>query len=108
MYNFNHPHGFGKMIVSFILLAIIYLLAFYSLWNWLIPKIFGLPVITIWEATGLLALFKIVFGFNIKKKPHHSCNHESWKNHLKQKMEGMTEEEKEEFKRKFKDRCFKK
>lgn len=32
------------------------------LWNWLTPPLFGLPVITFWQALGLLALCRILFG----------------------------------------------
>lgn len=32
------------------------------LWNWLAPSIFGLRPLTFWEATGLLALCRILFG----------------------------------------------
>jgi hypothetical protein len=32
------------------------------LWNWLMPKIFGLPQIGYWEGWGLLVLAKILFG----------------------------------------------
>ena len=32
------------------------------LWNWLLPDIFGLRAITWWEALGLLALSRILFG----------------------------------------------
>lgn len=32
------------------------------LWNWLMPAIFGLPSITFWQAVGLLALARILFG----------------------------------------------
>lgn len=32
------------------------------LWNALIPQIFGLSVISYWQAVGLLILFKILFG----------------------------------------------
>jgi hypothetical protein len=32
------------------------------LWNWLMPKIFGLPVIGFWEAWGMLILSHILFG----------------------------------------------
>ena len=33
-----------------------------SLWNWLMPGLFGLPVVTFWQALGLLALSRILFG----------------------------------------------
>jgi hypothetical protein len=32
------------------------------LWNWLAPALFGLPQITFWQAFGLLALCRILFG----------------------------------------------
>ena len=31
------------------------------LWNWLMPMIFGLPTIGIWEFLGLCALTSIIF-----------------------------------------------
>jgi hypothetical protein len=32
------------------------------LWNWLLPPLFGWPRITFWQAFGLLALCRILFG----------------------------------------------
>ena len=32
------------------------------LWNWLAPTLFGLNTITFWQAFGLLALCRILFG----------------------------------------------
>jgi hypothetical protein len=32
------------------------------LWNWLLPPMFGLPEITVWQGFGLLALCRILFG----------------------------------------------
>lgn len=33
-----------------------------QLWNWLMPSLFGLPVLTFWQAVGLMALSWILFG----------------------------------------------
>ena len=33
-----------------------------SLWNWLLPPLFGFPRVTFWQALGLLALCRILFG----------------------------------------------
>ena len=33
-----------------------------QLWNWLLPPLFGLRQVTIWQALGLLALCRILFG----------------------------------------------
>jgi hypothetical protein len=32
------------------------------LWNWLAPALFGLKEVTFWQALGLLALCRILFG----------------------------------------------
>jgi hypothetical protein len=32
------------------------------LWNWLAPALFGLRQVTFWQALGLLALCRILFG----------------------------------------------
>lgn len=40
------------------------------LWNWLMPLIFGLTVISFWQAFGLMILFGMLFGgikFNYTK-----------------------------------------
>ena len=33
-----------------------------QLWNWLLPPILGLRQITFWQAVGILALSRILFG----------------------------------------------
>ena len=32
------------------------------LWNWLLPSLFGWRLITFWQALGILALSRILFG----------------------------------------------
>ena len=38
------------------------------LWNWLMPTIFGLPIITFWQAVGLNLLSTILFNQSTIKK----------------------------------------
>jgi hypothetical protein len=51
------------------------------LWNWLMPKFFGLATITFWEGLGLFLLAHILFGFGSSShsddsgKKHHKKNH---------------------------------
>jgi hypothetical protein len=33
-----------------------------QLWNWLLPSLFGWPRITFWQALGILALCRVLFG----------------------------------------------
>jgi len=49
------------LLAPFILLAVLVFIALggvvvQSLWNWLLQSLFGLPVVTFWQALGLLAL----------------------------------------------------
>ena len=64
------------------------------LWNMLLPVILHLPVITFWQAAGLLVLSRLLFGgFG-----HHGRGHyQQWGNHFREKWETMTAEEREEF-----------
>ena len=33
-----------------------------SLWNWLVPALFSGPMITYWQALGLIVLSRLLFG----------------------------------------------
>lgn len=80
------------------------------LWNWLVPSLFGGPIITYLEAAGLMILGRLLIGgFSGGKGGRCSGNncdtgsgwghgkHGHWKKRWESKMEGMTAEEKEKF-----------
>ncbi len=46
----------GIFIVALISLPVMWL------WNWLMPVIFGLPEIALWQTVGLLFLIRFLFG----------------------------------------------
>jgi hypothetical protein len=78
-----------------------------SLWNWLIPAIFGLATITFVQALGLLVLSKILFGSFRGGPGRGACGgnrHGFWKQKMAERMENMSAEEKEQFKAKMKSR----
>ena len=60
------------IIASIILVALICFLSGWVtmlLWNWLVPMIFGLGTITLWQALGLIILIKLVFvGIHVNTK----------------------------------------
>jgi uncharacterized membrane protein len=64
------------------------------LWNWLLPPLFGWKVLTFWQAVGLLALCRILFG-NVGGRPR-------WRSDSRRRMserwQNMTPEERERFK----------
>ncbi len=63
------------------------------LWNWLLPSLFGWRQITFWQAVGLLALCRILFGgFGMRGGPRSSM-----RRRMAERWEGMTPEERERF-----------
>lgn len=54
--------GIGVLaIVLVAALCIIAAIPTYFLWNWLMPEIFGLKLITLWQAVGINFLTAILF-----------------------------------------------
>lgn len=80
-----HKMSKPKRIFAGIAFAIIFITAMsvlvFVLWNWLMPVIFGLPSITVFQAFGLLLLSKILFmGFHKKSRSSdHWKAREYWK-----------------------------
>src|ERR1700730_3651803 len=72
-----------------------------SLWNWLMPALFGLHQIGFWQALGLLILSKILFGgFSRRPGPHMY-----WRGRMMERWEEMTPEEREKFREVMRGRC---
>lgn len=62
------------------------------LWNVLMPDIFGLTTLSFWQALGVLLLSRILFGGFVKG----GCEkRQRIKNHLREKWQAMTPEERE-------------
>ena len=65
-----HPALRGLRIVGLVVLGVIAAAAFalvfgwlvMLLWNWLMPVIFGLGLISYWQAFGIVVLAKLIFG----------------------------------------------
>jgi hypothetical protein len=69
------------MVVFGIIAAAVFALVFgyfvMLLWNWLMPLLFGLTVITYWQAFGIVILAKLIFGAIGRGGSHHGPGH--WK-----------------------------
>jgi hypothetical protein len=68
-----------------------------TLWNWLVPAVFGGHAISFWQGLGILALSKILFG-------GFSRGHGRGR-HWKRRWEKMTPEERERFRQGMAARC---
>lgn len=82
------------------------------LWNWLAPALFGLRTITFWQALGLLALCRILFGgFGLggggsrnSRRRMEGRIRERVSERLAERWEQMTDEERERFRQGLQDR----
>ena len=64
-----------------------------QLWNWLLPPIFGWRQITLWQAIGILALCRILFGgFGWR-----GSGRSNFRRRMEERCEHMTPEERERF-----------
>ena len=92
----------GKGILIAAVAATVLGFAVMLLWNALIPGLFHGPVLTFWEAVGLLVLSHILFrGWGGHSFRHHS----HWKKRFEEKLASMTPEQREQFKQEWKNRC---
>ena len=78
---------------------------FMSLWNWLMPALFGLRLITFWQALGLLILSKILFGGFRGRSGQHGPWRWGWRRRWMERWEQMTPEEREKFRQGFRAYC---
>ena len=63
------------------------------LWNWLLPPLFGFRQVTFWQALGLLALCRILFG-GLGLRTSGGSNA---RRRMAERWERMTPEERERF-----------
>jgi len=70
-----------------------------NLWNWLAPDLFGLRTITFWQALGLLALCRILFGGLGLGGGSRSPS----RRRLRERWEHMTDEERERLRQRLHD-----
>lgn len=63
------------------------------LWNWLVPPLFGWRALTFWQALGLLALCRILFGGHTWRHSGRS----NFRRRMKERCSNMTPEERERF-----------
>lgn len=61
-----------------ILLAFIFGYFVMLLWNWLMPALFGLPVINFWMAFGIIILSRLIFGGFGHGHPHKRNHHDKF------------------------------
>jgi len=81
------------------------------LWNAIVPSICSsLTALSYWQAMGLFVLSRILFGgFHCRghHHDHHGHRHAQFVGKFKEKLMEMNEEERQQFKNQWKQRCCK-
>jgi hypothetical protein len=74
------------------------------LWNWLLPSLTGWHRITFWQAIGLLALCRILFGGLGWRVSHRSSLRRRMAERMDERCAFMTPEERERFRQRMRER----
>ena len=72
-----------------------------QLWNWLLPPLFAWRQITFWQAIGMLALCRILFGGWGGRGGYRS----GFRRRMAERWDAMTPEERERFRQGMRGRC---
>ncbi len=81
------------------------------LWNWLLPPLFGWREITFWQALGLLALCRILFGgsgFHGRSRPNSAIRRriaDRVADRVAERWDHMSPEERDRFRQRLRERC---
>lgn len=58
----------GYILLGAVLSAVLFCWPFQLLWNWLMPDLFGLSPITVWQSWGLLTMSGFLFKSTSSQK----------------------------------------
>jgi hypothetical protein len=94
-----------KFVVFGVLMVVLFGLLTQFLWNFVMPQVFGLPIITFWQGLAMFALAKLIFGFGGGGRGRwggYRSHH--WKREWAEKYSKLSPEDRERFKQKLKDK----
>ncbi|MGB9121418.1 MAG: hypothetical protein WCE73_12420, partial [Candidatus Angelobacter sp.] len=74
------------------------------LWNWLLPSLFGWRQLTFWQAVGILALCRILFGSHGFRGTRSNMRRRM-QERMAERWEHMTPEERERMRQNWRGRC---
>ena len=96
-------------VLFFALVAIAFVAAIswvvMALWNYVLVNAISVKPINFWQAAGLLILSKILFGFGFGSRGRWRGKRRHRASHWKDKWMHMSEEERKEFKAKWREKC---
>lgn len=94
---------FGKIALFVLVFGTLAVFATQSLWNWLAVPLFGLPLISFFQAFGLMVLGRLLTG-SFGRRGGGGCHRGGhrgghfWANEMREKWQNMTPEQRREMK----------
>jgi hypothetical protein len=76
--------GLGTAVAACVIFVVGFIVLW--LWNWLMPDIFGLPRITLWQAWGLLILAHLLLGAGQISHESHGKAGDSFRREVKERL----------------------
>ena len=95
----------GKVLLILIVGVTVIGFVVMTLWNALIPDLFKGPVLTFWQAVGLLILCHILLRGWGRWRYSNGWHRDRWRKRFEEKVAAMTPEEREKFKEEWRHRC---
>ena len=76
-----------------------------QLWNWLLPPLFGWPMISFWQALGILVLCRILFGHHGWRGGRNRSMRERMRERMNDRWKDMTPEQRERMRERWGRAC---
>ena len=90
------PYRAGKFLLIGVVIFALLTIVVMALWNELVPDIFKGPVLSFWQAAGLLLLSHILLrGWSPGR--HGGWRHDRWRHRMEERLAAMTPEERAKF-----------
>jgi hypothetical protein len=93
-----------KILLFLVIVIVGFGQAVLHLWNWLMPMIFKLPMLTFWQAVGLMGLSWLLFG-GWRGFAGPGGGRGPWRLRMMERWEHMSPEEREKFQQGMRGRC---
>jgi hypothetical protein len=94
----------GRVLLIVLIAATVLGFIVMQLWNGLIPGLFNGPVLSFWQAVGLLLLSRILF-FGGPGGRFGGGRRDRWRRRFEDRWEKMSPEERERMRERWGDRC---
>lgn len=99
------PLRIGKFLAVAAIIFIVVGFVVMLLWNALVPDLFKGPVISYWQAVGLLLLSHILLRGWGRWHYSNGWRHRHWRHRLQEKLASMTPDERKKYEDEWRNRC---